>query len=110
MVIAISQQDPRYGPVFTVPSLTLSNFAFTEFYGLPGSFLTRTAAWVYILISNAKAFLLGTYHGLDKKHLQSYFDEFCFRFNRRFWHEQLFPRLVCAVAASNILGYVDLTR
>jgi len=66
--------------------------------------------WVHILISNAKAFLLGTYHGIDKKHLQSYFDEFCFRFNRRFWHEQLFPRLVCAVAASNILGYVDLTR
>lgn len=65
---------------------------------------------VHILISNAKAFLLGAYHGLDKKHLQSYFDEFCFRFNCRFWHEQLFPWLVCAVATSNILGYVDLTQ
>lgn len=66
--------------------------------------------WVHTLISNVKVFLLGTYHGLDKKHLQSYFDEFAFRFNRRFWPDQLFPRLVCAVAASNILGYDDLTR
>jgi len=66
--------------------------------------------WVHILISNMKAFFLRTYHGLGKKHLQSYFDEFAFRFNRRFWSNQLFPRLVCAVAASNILGYGDLTR
>lgn len=66
--------------------------------------------WVHILISNVKAFLLGTYHGLGKKLLQSYFDEFSFRFNRRFWPDQLFPRLVCAVAVSYILGYDDLTR
>ena len=66
--------------------------------------------WVHILISNVKSFLLGTYHGLGKKHLQRYFDEFAFRFNRRFWPQQLFPRLVSAVAVSNILGYGDLTR
>ena len=41
--------------------------------------------WVHTLISNVKAFLQGTYHGLGKKHLQSYFDEFSFRFNRRSW-------------------------
>ncbi len=28
----------------------------------------------------------------------------------RFWPNQLFPRLVCTVAASNILGYGDLTQ
>ena len=66
--------------------------------------------WIHILISNAKSFLLETYHGIGKKHLQRYFDEFAFRFNRRFWPHQLFPRLVSAVATSNILGYGDLTR
>ena len=66
--------------------------------------------WIHTLISNAKSFLLGTYHGIGKKHLQRYFDEFDFRFNRRFWPTQLFPRLVRAVAVSNILGYGDLTR
>lgn len=40
--------------------------------------------WVHTLISNVKSFLLGTFHGLGKKHLQSYFDEFAFHFNRRF--------------------------
>ncbi len=66
--------------------------------------------WVNTLISNLKFFLLGTCHGLGNKHLQSCFDEFSFRFNRRFWPNQLFPKLVAAVAVSNILGYVDLTR
>ena len=66
--------------------------------------------WIHTLISNAKSFLLGTYHGIGHKHLQRYFDEFDFRFNRRFWPKQLFPRLVRAVAVSNILGYGDLTR
>ena len=31
-----------------------------------------TLRWVHTLISNVKYFLLGTYHGLGKKHLQSY--------------------------------------
>lgn len=66
--------------------------------------------WVHTLISNIKTFLLGTYHGIGKKHLQSYFDEFAFRFNRRFWPDQLFPRLLHSVVLSHILGYSDLSR
>jgi transposase-like protein len=34
-------------------------------------------------ISNLKAWLLGTHHGVSPKHLQPYLDEFAFRFNRR---------------------------
>ena len=30
-----------------------------------------------------EAWALGVYHGLRKQHLQSYLDEFTFRFNRR---------------------------
>lgn len=48
--------------------------------------------WVHTLIFNLKSFLVGAYHGLGNKHLQSYFDEFNFRFNRRFWPDQLFPQ------------------
>jgi hypothetical protein len=39
--------------------------------------------WLHTVLSNAKAFVGGTFHGLDSKHLQSYLDEFCYRFNRR---------------------------
>ncbi len=34
-------------------------------------------------ISNLKAWLLGTHHGVSPKHLQPYLNEFAFRFNRR---------------------------
>jgi len=57
--------------------------------------------WVHILISNAKAFIEGTYHGLDAIHLQSFFDEFCFRFNRRFWPQQLFARTLFACSCAS---------
>ena len=55
--------------------------------------------WLHTAISNFKAFLLGTYHGRCV-HLQSYMDEFCFRFNRRNTANQLFSRLTRAVATS----------
>lgn len=39
--------------------------------------------WVHRVISNFKTWALGVYHGLRRPHLQSYLDEFVFRFNRR---------------------------
>jgi transposase-like protein len=66
--------------------------------------------WVHILASNAKAFILGTYHGLDRKHLQSYLDEYCFRFNRRNTGPQLFDRLLMACVSSRGLNYSELTQ
>ena len=56
--------------------------------------------WLHIIIGNAKAFILGTYHGLPKANLQSYLDEFCFRFSRRSFGGALLDRLALAVALS----------
>lgn len=39
--------------------------------------------WVHRIFSNLKIWGLGVYHGLRRQHLQSYLDEFVFRFNRR---------------------------
>lgn len=38
---------------------------------------------VHLLFSNLQTWAKGTYHGLRKKHLQSYLDEYVFRANRR---------------------------
>ena len=57
---------------------------------------------LHIVVSNAKAFILGTYHGLSKKHLQSYLDEFAFRFCRRAFGGLLTQRLILAVACSGM--------
>ena len=56
--------------------------------------------WLHIVISNAKAFILGTYHGLPKKYLQAYLDEYCFRFSCRDFGPRLLERLALAVGTS----------
>lgn len=57
--------------------------------------------WLHIMISNAKAFILGTYHGLPVKNLDAYLEEFCFRFSRRHFGANLFDRLALAMATSS---------
>lgn len=64
--------------------------------------------WVHIAISNAKRFLLGTYHGVSHKHLQQYLDEFCYRFNRRAWEKQLTSRLLAACLLANPITFAEL--
>ena len=66
--------------------------------------------WTHILISNAKAFILGTFHGIGRKHLQTYLDEFCYRFNRRWWERQLFDRLATACVSSKGIIFSELTQ
>ncbi len=59
----------------------------------------KMLVWVHTLISNMKAFIGGTYHGIERTYMQLYLDEFGFRFNRRNFNENLFERL--ALAAVN---------
>jgi len=59
--------------------------------------------WLHIVVGNAKAFILGTYHGLPKDNLQSFLDEFCSRFSRRSLGPALLNRLVLAISASSRL-------
>jgi len=64
--------------------------------------------WVHTAISNAKRFLLGTYHGVSHKHLQRYLDEFCYRFNRRAWEKQITLRLLTACIFANPITFAEL--
>ena len=64
--------------------------------------------WLHVIVSNLKALIMGTYHGLDKKHLQRYFNEFCYRFNRRRFGNQLFNRLLVACASTPTITYAQL--
>ena len=56
--------------------------------------------WLHIVVSNAKAFILGTYHGLPKKYLQAYLDEYCFRLSRRHFGPRFLERLSLAISTS----------
>jgi len=55
---------------------------------------------VHRLISNLKAWLLGTYHSVHAKYLENYLAEYTYRFNRRHDLDGLFHRALraCALA------------
>src|SRR5271166_6229434 len=61
--------------------------------------------WVHRAFSNAKTWALGVYHGLRRQHLQSYLDEFVFRFNRRRTRPAAFRSLLAIALVRKPLTY-----
>jgi transposase-like protein len=61
--------------------------------------------WAHRIFSNLKVRALGVYHGLRRKHLQPYLDEFVFRFNRRRTRHAAFRSLLGIAAAHTPLPY-----
>ena len=60
----------------------------------PPEMATEWLSWVHVAIANLKRFLLGTFHGTSRQYLQDYLNEFCYRFNRRFWEAEIPNRLL----------------
>jgi len=53
--------------------------------------------WVNRSISNAKKNLLGNHHNcMNQQYVQDYLDEFCYKFNRRYFRDKLSDRLMIA--------------
>ena len=53
--------------------------------------------WANRTISNAKKVLVGIHHNyINSKFMQNYLDEFCYKFNRRYFGEKLSDRLILA--------------
>jgi len=57
---------------------------------------SQVLPWVHTAISNAKRLFLGVHHNVSKEYLQNYLNEFCYKFNRRYFGEHLFDRLLIA--------------
>jgi hypothetical protein len=60
--------------------------------------LPKILPWVHIAIGNVKRLLLDMHHQLRKEYLQYYLNEFCYKFNRRYFGEHLFDRIVMVAA------------
>ncbi|MCF6308593.1 MAG: IS1595 family transposase [Flavobacteriaceae bacterium] len=54
---------------------------------------SKILPWVHIAISNAKRLLLDVHHSIGEEYLQSYLDEFCYKFNRKYFNS-VFDRMV----------------
>lgn len=57
----------------------------------------KVLLWVHVAIANAKTRLANIiYHGVKPEFLQGYLNEFCYKFNRRYFGERLFERMLIA--------------
>ena len=52
--------------------------------------------WVHTAISNAKKICLGIHHSIKDIYMQNYLNEFCYKFNRKYFGDKLFDRLLIA--------------
>ena len=63
---------------------------------IPKDKVNEMLPWVHIAISNAKLLLLDIHHDIEPQYLQSYLNEYCYKFNRRYFGDKLFDRLLIA--------------
>lgn len=61
----------------------------------------KVLPWVHKAITNSKNLIKAMHHGVRSEYLQNYLDEFCFKFNRRYFGEKVFDRSVIA-AVTNV--------
>jgi transposase-like protein len=65
--------------------------------------------WIHRVFSLLKRWGLGVYHGLRRKHVQKYLDEYCFRFNRRKWRKLSFEKILGLTMNHDPVHYHQIT-
>ena len=66
--------------------------------------------WIHRAFSLLKRWGLGTYHGLRRKHIDTYLNEFVFRYNRRFYRHVSFETLLGLAAQHVPASYWDIVN
>src|SRR6202049_3959804 len=64
--------------------------------------------WIHRVFSLVKRWGLGTYHGLRRRHLDTYLNEFVFRYNRRFYRHASFETILGIAAHHDPASYWDI--
>lgn len=78
------------------------SFEKTTLKVVPGKDAPKVLPWVHIAISNAKSLFIDMYHGIKDEYLQNYLDEFCYKFNRKYFKDKLFDRLmICVISCQS---------
>lgn len=63
---------------------------------IPKEQIQKVLPWVHTAISNAKRQLLGVYYKIKPEYLQYYLNQFCYKFNRRYFGQSKFDRIFVA--------------
>ena len=64
--------------------------------------------WIHRVFALVKRWGLGTYHGLRRKHADTYLNEFVFRYNRRFYRHASFETLLGLTARHAPTSYWEI--
>ena len=64
--------------------------------------------WIHRVFSLLKRWGLGTYHGLRRRHVDTYLNEFVFRYNRRFYRHVSFERMLELASGRSPATYWDI--
>ena len=64
--------------------------------------------WIHRVFSLMKRWGLGTYHGLRRKHIDTYLNEFVFRYNRRFYRHVSFETILGLASHHQPTSYWDI--
>jgi len=70
---------------------------------------TTILPWSHIVFSNLKGWLRGTFHGVSRKHLPRYLQEFVYRTNRRWLEHDLFFYVLRRAVQGEPLPWARLT-
>jgi len=65
-------------------------------------------SWVHRVFSLVKRWGLGTYHGLRRKHVDTYLNEFVFRYNRSFYRHASFETILGLASHHEPASYWDI--
>jgi transposase-like protein len=69
--------------------------------------VSKVFPWVHVAIANAKRWILANHHDIKEEFLQLYLNEFCYKFNRRYFGNATFDRLlICAISHKNEFRYI----
>ena len=71
---------------------------------------SELAPHIHRVFSNLKSWLTGIYHGVDTKYLQSYLDEFVFRFNRREYPMSAFRSILGIVTSKKHITLAEFKK
>jgi DNA-directed RNA polymerase subunit RPC12/RpoP len=75
------------------------NFRNLEMFDMSKFNAGKVLPWSSKAITNSKNLIKAMHHGVENKYLQNYLSEFCYKYNRRYFGENVFNRLlICAVS------------
>jgi transposase-like protein len=85
----------------------IEQFNHADDFAAKGELTAKTVEGAFSLFKRG---VVGSYHHLSKDHLDSYLQEFCWRFNRRHMQPEIFPTLLRELVTKKPLTYKKLTR